>query len=97
MACTVDVTKATSNYSANKPKKMEHQRMKWEYKVHLVDNDGDGASTFSIDYLNELGEDGWELLHVNRLQGITEKNSDLKGKLIRTKRVALWFKRPKTK
>ena len=51
---------------------MEHQRMKWEYKVHLVDNDGDGASTFSIDYLNELGEDGWELLHVKIVQILLE-------------------------
>lgn len=69
--------------------------MKWEYKVHVVDNDGDGADTFSIDYLNELGEAGWELLHVNRLQGAANDNSELKGTLIRTKRVALWFKRPK--
>ena len=29
--------------------------MKWEYKIHVVDNDGDGADTFSLDYLNELG------------------------------------------
>lgn len=69
--------------------------MKWEYKVHVVDNDGDGADTFSIDYLNELGEAGWELLHVNQLQGAANDNSELKGTLIRTKRVAPWFKRPK--
>ena len=75
---------------------MERQKMKWEYKVHMVDNDGDGADTFSIDYLNELGEDGWELLHVNRLQGVTEGKNDLRTTLIRTKRVALWFKRPKS-
>ena len=41
---------------------------KWEYKVHVVDNDGDGADTFSIDVLNEFGDEGWELLHVNKLQ-----------------------------
>ena len=66
-----------------------------EDPIDLIDNDGDGAETFSIDYLNELGDDGWELLHVNRLQGAANDNSDLKGMLIRTKRVALWFKRPK--
>lgn len=70
--------------------------MKWEYKVHVVDNDGDGADTFSIDYLNDLGEEGWELLHVNKLQGAATENSALNGTLIRTKRVALWFKRPKS-
>lgn len=74
---------------------MQSQSVKWEYKVHVVDNDGDGADTFSIDYLNELGEDRWELIHVNRLQGAASENSDLQGTLIRTKRVALWFKRSK--
>ena len=64
---------------------------KWEYMVHVVDNDGDGADTFSIDYLNELGDEGWELLHVNKLQNAANED----GSLIRTKRVALWFKRPK--
>jgi hypothetical protein len=68
---------------------------KWEYKVHVVDNDGDGADTFSIDYLNELGEEGWELLHVNRLQGINGQDKVAEGTAVRTKRVALWFKRPK--
>ena len=34
---------------------MERQKMKWEYKVHMVDNDGDDADTFSIDYLNDFG------------------------------------------
>ena len=65
--------------------------IQWEYKVHVVDNDGDGADTFSIDYLNELGSEGWELLHVNKLQNAVNKD----GSLVRTKRVALWFKRPK--
>lgn len=69
--------------------------MKWEYKVHVVDNDGDGAEKFSIDYLNELGEEGWELLHVNKLQNAATEDDALGGTLIRTKRVALWFKRPK--
>ena len=69
--------------------------VKWEYKVHVVDNDGDGADEFSIDFLNELGEQGWELLHVNKLQDVAALNEALGGELIRTKRVVLWFKRPK--
>ena len=67
--------------------------IKWEYKVHVVDNDGDGADKFSIDVLNELGEEGWELLHVNKLQDAANESEALGG--TRTKRVALWFKRPK--
>ena len=67
--------------------------IKWEYKVHVVDNDGDGADTFSIDFLNELGVQGWELLHVNKLQDAANADAELGG--TRTKRVALWFKRPK--
>ena len=66
---------------------------KWEYKVHVVDNDGDGADTFSIDFLNVLGVQGWELLHVNKLQDAANADAELGG--TRTKRVALWFKRPK--
>lgn len=69
--------------------------VKWEYKVHVVDNDGDEAETFSIDRLNEFGEQGWELLHVNKLQGAVAEDAALNGMLDRTKRVALWFKRPK--
>ncbi|MBM3139780.1 MAG: hypothetical protein FJZ92_06070 [Chloroflexi bacterium] len=68
--------------------------MKWEYHVHVVDNDGDGFPRFSIDDLNALGDQGWELLHVNRLQGVTTA-SGTAGELTRTKRVALWFKRPR--
>ena len=67
--------------------------IKWEYKVHVVDNDCDGADTFSIDFLNELGVQGWELLHVNKLQDAANADAELGG--TRTKRVALWFKRPK--
>ena len=69
--------------------------MKWEYKIHVVDNDGDGADTFSLDYLNELGEEGWELVHVNKLQDVASEDAAVDGTLIRTKRVVLWFKRPK--
>jgi hypothetical protein len=69
--------------------------MKWEYKEHVIDNDGDGADKFSIEYLNELGDEGWELLHVNKLQDVSSVNEALGGNLIRTKRVVLWFKRPK--
>ena len=68
---------------------------KWEYKVHVVDNDGDGADTFSIDVLNEFGDEGWELLHVNKLQDAANIGSDASLGGTRTKRVALWFKRPK--
>ena len=66
---------------------------KWEYKVHVVDNHGDGADTFSIDFLNELGVQGGERLHVNKLQDAANADAELGG--TRTKRVALWFKRPK--
>lgn len=69
--------------------------MKWEYKEHVIDNDGDGAPTFSIDDLNALGDQGWELLHVNKLQDVSTEDDALGGNLIRTKRVVLWFKRPK--
>ena len=69
--------------------------MKWEYKIHVVDNDGDGADTFSLDYLNELGDDGWELVHVNKLQDVAAEDGAVAGTLVRTKRVVLWFKRPK--
>jgi hypothetical protein len=68
--------------------------MKWEYRIHIVDNDGDGHARFSIDTLNELGDEGWELLHVNQLQGSTTAD-EAGAQLTRTKRVALWFKRPK--
>lgn len=68
--------------------------MKWEYKEHVIDNDGDGFDTFSIDYLNELGADRWELIHVNKLQDVSATNEAVGGNLIRTKRVVLWFKRP---
>ena len=68
---------------------------KWEYKVHVVDNDGDGADTFSIDLLNGLGEQGWELLHVNKLQDAENTGADASLGGTRTKRVALWFKRLK--
>ena len=27
--------------------------VKWEYREHVIDNDGDGFDTFSIKYLNE--------------------------------------------
>ncbi|MDA1004303.1 MAG: hypothetical protein O3B31_13330 [Chloroflexi bacterium] len=68
--------------------------MKWEYHVHVVDNDGDGAPKFSIDDLNALGDEGWELLHVNRLQGVTTVAPGGE-QMTRTKRVAIWFKRPR--
>ncbi len=70
--------------------------MRWEYHVHIVDNDGDGFDKFSIDDLNELGDEGWELLHVNKLQDVSTVDKSLGGTLTRTKRVVLWFKRPKT-
>ena len=69
--------------------------MKWEYKEHVIDNDGDGFDTFSIDYLNELGEEGWELIHVNKLQNPSTTDQSTGDILTRTKRVVLWFKRPK--
>lgn len=69
--------------------------MKWEYKEHVIDNDGDGYDTFSIDYLNELGDEGWELLHVNKLQNMSSTDEATGDTLTRTKRVVLWFKRPK--
>lgn len=69
--------------------------MKWEYRVHVVDNDGDGFPRFSIDDLNTLGGSGWELVHVNRLQGVTT-TSEVGEQLTRTKRVAIWFKRPRS-
>ncbi len=69
--------------------------MQWEYRVHIVDNDGDGFDQFSIDDLNGLGDDGWELLHVNQLQGVTTVDQASGDQLTRTKRVVLWFKRPK--
>ena len=69
--------------------------VKWEYREHVIDNDGDGFDTFSIKYLNELGEEGWGLLHVNKLQDVSSASEELGGDLIRTKRVVLWFKRPK--
>ncbi|HJM76058.1 MAG TPA: hypothetical protein QGI71_09415 [Dehalococcoidia bacterium] len=69
--------------------------MQWEYQTHIVDNDGDQFAEFSIDDLNELGDDGWELLHVNKLQDVTTTDADSGEQLTRTKRVVLWFKRPK--
>ena len=69
--------------------------MRWEYKIHIVDNDGDGFNRFSIDALNEFGDDGWELLHVNELQGVSTLDEASGTQRKRTKRVALWFKRPK--
>ncbi len=69
--------------------------MQWEYQVHIVDNDGDQFDRFSIEALDELGADGWELLHVNQLQGVTTVDEASGDQLTRTKRVALWFKRPK--
>ena len=69
--------------------------MQWEYRVHIVDNDGDQFEQFSIETLNELGDDRWELLHVNQLQGVTTIDEATGDRLTRTKRVVLWFKRPK--
>lgn len=69
--------------------------VKWEYRIHVIDNDGDGFDQFSLDFLNELGDEGWELLHVNKLQDVAAPDADVDGELIRTKRVVLWFKRPK--
>jgi hypothetical protein len=69
--------------------------MQWEYQIHVVDNDGDQFDQFSIEALNELGDDGWELLHVNPLQSVTTVDDASGDQLTRTKRVVLWFKRPK--
>ncbi len=69
--------------------------MKWEYRELVVDNEGDRFDTFSIDVLNELGEEEWELFHVNKLQDVSAANEAVGGTLIRTKRVVLWFKRPR--
>ena len=69
--------------------------MQWEYRVHIVDNDGDQFEQFSIETLNALGDDHWELLHVNQLQGVTTIDEATGEQLTRTKRVVLWFKRPK--
>ncbi|MDA0353620.1 MAG: hypothetical protein O3A10_15650 [Chloroflexi bacterium] len=69
--------------------------MKREYRELVVDNDGDRFDTFSIDTLNELGEEEWELFHVNKLQDVSASNEAVGGTLIRTKRVVLWFKRPR--
>ncbi|MDP6606909.1 MAG: hypothetical protein QF664_11710 [Dehalococcoidia bacterium] len=69
--------------------------MAWEYRVHMVDNDGDQFDQFSIEALDELGDDGWELLHVNPLQSVTTVDESSGDQLTRTKRVVLWFKRPK--
>ena len=68
---------------------------KWEYLVHNIDNDGDGYDKFSLEYLNELGDKGWELVHVNKLQNASTEDESVGGTLTRTKRVVLWFKRPK--
>ena len=69
--------------------------MRWEYRIHVVDNDGDQFDKFSIEDMNELGDDGWELLHVNQLQGVTAVDETSGDQRTRTKRVALWFKRQK--
>ena len=69
--------------------------MQWEYQIHIIDNDGDQFAQFSLDDLNELGDDGWELLHVNPLQEVTSTDEASGDRLTHTKRVVLWFKRPK--
>ena len=43
-----------------------------------------------------MGDEGWELLHVNKLQDVSTVDKALGGTLTRTKRVVIWFKRPKT-
>ena len=69
--------------------------MQWEYRIHVIDNDGDQFDEFSLDDLNAIGDDGWELLHVNPLQSVTTTDAASGEQLMRTKRVVLWFKRPK--
>jgi hypothetical protein len=58
-------------------KRLVRNAPRWEYRVEVIDNDGDGGhQTFSAEALNEWGSEGWELQHVNPLQ---ETSSVLTG------------------